>query len=120
MSFGPGVFYCDEEVDMAKDFAKGFYNSKAWQAVRLAYIKYRIGIDGGMCETCGNRPGYIVHHKEELTEENISNTNISLNFENFKYDCKFCHDREEGHFIKEKETRCGFDANGMPLPPIEK
>lgn len=105
---------------MAKAFAKGFYNSKAWQATRAAYIKHRIGIDGGICETCKKRPGYIVHHKEELSEENIDDVNVTLSFSNLKYDCKYCHDREEGHFVKEKETRCSFDKNGMPLPHDRK
>ena len=37
---------------MAKEFAKGFYNSKQWKKCREAYIAHRKAIDGGMCETC--------------------------------------------------------------------
>lgn len=105
---------------MAKDFAKSFYNSKSWKAARTAYIKRRISIDGGLCETCKKQPGYIVHHKEELTEDNIDNVNVALSFSNMKYDCKYCHDREENHFIKEKKTRCNFGTDGQPLPPVRE
>ena len=57
---------------MAKEFARAFYNSKRWKDCRRAYIAKRISIDGGMCETCHEVPGYIVHHKIELTPDNIS------------------------------------------------
>ena len=79
---------------MAKEFAKGFYNSKRWQRCRAAYIAYRKSVDGGMCETCKEEPGYIVHHKEELTPENINDPDIALNFRNLKYDCHICHNKE--------------------------
>lgn len=101
---------------MAKEFAKSFYNSSAWRATRQAYIKHRIGIDGGMCETCHTRPGIIVHHKQMITKENIGNTEVTLSLDNLKLECKVCHDCEEGHFIKKKETRCTFDSNGQMIP----
>lgn len=102
---------------MAKEWAKWFYNSAAWLKARAAYIKYRIQIDGGLCETCHEVPGYIVHHKIPLTPENINNPEITLNFENFKYDCKKCHDNEdENHgFNKKNETLCEF-VNGRMIP----
>ena len=109
---------------MAKEFAKAFYNSKAWQACRKAYIAERVLIDGGMCETCHEKPGYIVHHKIPLTVKNIHNPSVTLNHDNMKFDCKDCHDREETHaFVKRSELKCFFDANGQPVargtPPIE-
>lgn len=79
---------------MAKEFAKRFYNSKRWERCRAAYIAYRKSVDGGMCETCKEEPGYIVHHKEELTPENINDPDITLNFRNLKYDCHICHNKE--------------------------
>lgn len=101
---------------MAKEFAKAFYNSKAWQACRKAYIAERVLIDGGMCETCHEKPGYIVHHKIPLTVENIHNPSVTLNHDNMKFDCKDCHDREETHaFVKQSELKCFFDANGQPV-----
>lgn len=102
---------------MAKEWAKPFYNSTAWKEARAAYIKLRITIDGGLCETCGKKHGYIVHHKIPLTEENICDPEITLNFENFKYDCKECHDNEdENHGVnRKKECYCEF-INGIPIP----
>ena len=105
---------------MAKKFAKPFYNSGAWKAVRKAYINHRIEIDGGLCETCHERPGVIVHHIDNLNEDNITDRNVTVSFDNLRLDCKFCHDREEGHFIKQKKTLCSFDENGQPLPPHRK
>ena len=55
-----------------------------------AYIKQRIMIDGGMCETCGTRPGKIVHHKVWITPDNINNPDVTLNLDNLKYDCQEC------------------------------
>ncbi|MEG1036600.1 MAG: hypothetical protein RSB99_03455 [Bacilli bacterium] len=105
---------------MAKEFSKPFYNSKSWKAARRNYIANRIKIDGGMCEVCRKVPGTIVHHVENLTEDNIKNPEISLNHSMLRLDCKSCHDREEGHFVKTKKTKCSFDSNGQPLPPIKK
>ena len=105
---------------MAKKFAKPFYNSKTWKAVRRAYIDRRIEIDGGLCETCRQRPGVIVNHIENQSEENVGDRPVTASMGNLRLDCKFCHDREEGHFIKSKKTKCQFDENGQPLPPIGK
>ncbi len=74
-----------------------------------------------MCEECHSELGFIVHHKEMITRENVSDTNITLNFNNLKYDCKACHDREDEHaFIKARNRRYEFDEDGNILPPIEK
>lgn len=102
---------------MAKEFAKAFYNSKAWQKCRASYIAERVMIDGGLCETCHEKPGYIVHHRIPLTPENISTPEVSLNHCNLKYDCKECHDEEEAHaFVKRTKPLCIFDQNGQPVP----
>lgn len=106
---------------MAKEWTKPFYNSKAWKAARASYIAQRMLVDGGMCEVCGIRAGFIVHHCEELTQENISDTSVSLDFDNLLYACKDCHDRFEGHFLnfhkKNSGNRVEFDSDGQPLPP---
>lgn len=81
---------------MAREFAKSFYKSKQWQKCRAAYIAKRKAIDGGMCESCHERPGYIVHHKIELTPENINDPDVALGHGNLKYDCTECHNRENG------------------------
>lgn len=74
-------------------------------------------VDGGLCETCHEKPGYIVHHRIPLTPENVSNPEVSLNHHNLKYDCKECHDEEEAHaFVKRTKPLCIFDQNGQPVP----
>lgn len=109
---------------MAKGFAKAFYKSKAWERCRRGYIEERIRIDGGMCEVCGINPGYIVHHKTILTPDNINNPDVSLNWENLSWECKVCHDEEEGHGVKNKKAGLlvAFDHSGqpVPLPPKNK
>lgn len=112
------MFYFRGEGErMAQEWAKAFYNSTAWKGARAAYIKTRIAADGGMCETCHEVPGYIVHHRTPLTQENINDSDVTLNFANFKYDCKECHDKEdENHGLNEKnETLCYF-VNGRMVP----
>lgn len=79
---------------MAKEFAKGFYNSKAWKTCRQDYINKRILIDGGKCEQCNDNIGEEVHHIKELSPLNIHDTNITLNEDNLNYLCKKCHFKE--------------------------
>lgn len=106
---------------MAKEWAKAFYKSKRrWIRCKDAYIEKRIAIDGGLCEECHEKPGYIVHHKIMLTEANINNPDISLNEDYLEYVCKDCHDMFEGHGLnKGIKPLCRFDKDGQPIP-IEK
>ena len=97
---------------MAKDFAKAFYKSRRWEACRDAFIAERIAIDGGLCERCHDRPGYIVHHKVYLTPANIKDPLVALNHDNLEYVCHECHNDEH---LGGKPTLCLFDANGRPL-----
>lgn len=100
-----------------KDFAKEFYQSKKWKACRASYIAKRMQVDGGVCEVCGQEQGYIVHHIVLLTKENISNPMISLNHAYLRYECKGCHDREEGHYLDAKGVKrltCIFGEDGQP------
>ena len=101
---------------MAQEFAKIFYKSKKWQRCRKSYIEYRITVDGGICEECRKSPGYIVHHKVILTEENINYPEVSLNHELLEYVCKDCHDMFEGHGLnKGIRPLCIFDEAGQPV-----
>lgn len=102
---------------MAQEFAKVFYNSRKWIKARNSYIEERVMVDGGMCEECHNKLGYIVHHKILLTPENINNPEISLNHDYFEYVCKACHDLFEGHGSNGNRVRalCVFDKNGQPI-----
>lgn len=101
---------------MAQEWAESFYKSKKWQRCRNAYIQYRIQTDGGLCEECHDKPGYIVHHKDILTPDNISDPEVSLNHERLEYVCKDCHDMFEGHGLnKGAKPLCVFDADGQPI-----
>lgn len=111
-----------------KEFAKIFYKSPKWIKCRNAYIKNRIALDGGICEECGETVGYIVHHKKILTPDNINDPEITLNPDKLQYVCKSCHDKFEGHGIRNKRKHlCKFDEEGQPIslrkidsPPVKK
>lgn len=106
---------------MAREFAKTFYKSKAWLQCRSAYIAKRKAIDGGLCESCHERPGCIVHHKIELTPYNINNPDISLGHSNLKYDCIECHNQENGRGSHEVPglVQYVFGVNGEVIPVPE-
>lgn len=76
---------------MAKDFAKVFYNSPAWKQTREAYKRSV----GGLCELCWAegivKAGEIVHHKIELTPDNINDPAVSLSWNNLQLVCRECH-----------------------------
>lgn len=95
---------------MAREFAKAFYNSKAWRDCSSSFISNRRLIDGGMCQRCHERLGYIVHHKIKLTPNNIDDYTISLNHTNLEYVCHECHNELHDNFIN--RNRIDFDLNG--------
>lgn len=95
---------------MAKPWAESFYKSKAWLTCRRAYIAQRVNLDGGLCEHCSRRLGYIVDHKEELTPSNITDVGVSLSHDNLQYLCQPCHNRKTFG----KGNNIGFDENGRP------
>ena len=100
-----------------KEWARSFYKSKAWKECRTSYIAKREALDGGLCEICRENPGFIVHHKRNLTPQNISDPEIALNHSNLEYVCKPCHDKAHGYCGKtEWETRFSFDSSGNPIP----
>ena len=73
---------------MAKSWAKIFYHSRAWQAVReQALIR-----DGYTCSICGAR-ATEVHHVVELTPDNIADSLVALNPSNLRSLCHDCHTR---------------------------
>ena len=107
---------------MAKEWAKKFYNSKAWKKCRqahLAKINY-------LCERCSVvgviKVGDILHHKTKLTPENINNPRITLNEKNLEFLCITCHNIDEhGEHKKKKQEapRCYIDDDGKVHPPIK-
>lgn len=100
---------------MAKDFARAFYKSKRWQECRAGYISSRISMDGGLCERCHDKPGYICHHKEYISPENINDPQVLLSWDNLEYVCKECHDNEHLPGHDRAPLLCGFDEKGRPV-----
>lgn len=101
---------------MAQEWAKAFYRSKRWLKCRDAYIKNRTLADGGLCEECHDRPGYIVHHRKPLNQETIKNPEIALNHRFLEYVCKDCHDMFDGHGIgRGSIPLCRFNEDGQPI-----
>ena len=112
---------------MAKEFAKPFYKSVRWQRCRDAYIKSV----NGLCENCLVKgkivPGYIVHHKIELTPDNINDPMVTLCWDNLEYVCHECHNKI--HFGDSEVLREGLffdengeivrEINGFDTPPIK-
>ena len=92
---------------MAKEFARKFYQSKAWARTRLLYIDSV----NGLCERCGSL-GYILHHLIKLTPTNITDPAIAYGFNNLQYCCLDCHNFI--HFNKNNAVVEGiaFDING--------
>ena len=89
-----------------RDFAKEFYQSKAWRETR-AYIFKR---DFGLCVRCG-KPGAIGHPKRYLTPDNIDDPSGTLNEDNFETLCRECHALEhEGELPTDRALT--FDENG--------
>lgn len=96
---------------------KAFYKSKAWQKCREEYISKV----GGLCERCLRKgivkPGYIVHHKEYISLDNIDDASVLLNHENLEYLCFDCHQRE--HFGQKRRYEVCVDGSVLPMqtPP---
>ena len=64
-----------------------FYRSKEWEDFRKVVLAERMREDGFVYDEYTGKPltkayDIILHHKEELTEENVRDVNISLNPEN--------------------------------------
>lgn len=81
-------------VAMAREFAKAFYATQVWRDTREAYKKSK----GGLCERCLRkgliRPAEMVHHKVYITEENINDPRVVLNWDNLEALCNECHLQE--------------------------
>jgi hypothetical protein len=90
---------------------KQFYKTQAWRRARQAYIDERVAVDGGMCEVCHTELGLIVHHKIWLNDKNCNDPDISLNPNNFRYECQTCHNKEVDP-RKATPGRCMYGPNG--------
>lgn len=101
---------------MVKDYAKSFYDSSAWRNTRSAYMTSQNYI----CERCGS-VARIVHHKTYITQQNISDPNITLDWTNLEALCMDCHAAEHSSG-KICAKGLQFDSNGNleKSPPLYK
>ena len=105
--------------------AKRFYNSKAWKIARRNYIESPEV--NGLCEHCLKQglyeSGYIVDHVIEINIDNINDTNITLNPDNFQYLCLKCHNRKTFSKTDKSSTQDGYGFNSrgeyVPLSEID-
>lgn len=102
---------------MAREFSKTFYKSKEWQAVR----EYCMLRDHYACVKC-DAPAVEVHHKIQLSPDNINDASVTLNPDNLISLCKDCHFKEhrgqhgKGRQIEEELGAQVFDENGYLIP----
>ena len=81
------------------------YVSWKYRKCKKGFIKFK----GGLCEEC-LKEGIInpgtkkqpleVHHKIPLTDENINDPSITMNWENMELLCKKHHDKKKEKNIK--------------------
>lgn len=96
---------------MSQGLRAKFYKSQQWKRCRAAFFKYK----GGLCERCLNKmppeyhPGEIVHHKIYLTDDNLYDLDISLDFDNLELLCRKCHAEE--HSATDDTKRWKVDDN---------
>ena len=95
---------------------EAFYVSWKWRKCREAFAKSK----GNMCERCLAR-GIIeagskkqpleAHHKVPLTDENVDDPKVALNWANLELLCKKCHDEER----KRKTKRWRVNEDGSVI-----
>ena len=78
---------------MSYGIRRKFYKSKQWQLCRESYLTSV----GRLCEECLKEgritPAVIVHHKIELTEDNIDCPAVTINPQNLEAVCLDCHNK---------------------------
>lgn len=100
---------------MARDFAKAFYKSNAWQCAR----EYVLKRDHYHCVLCG-AVAEEVHHITELTPDNINDSSVSVNANNLMSLCYPCHKNQHKKKVIEKVSGSSeymFDTDGNIIPP---
>lgn len=80
-----------------------FYQSKEWLAFRKQLIEDRTHEDGFIYDEITKQPivrayDLILHHKEELTDENVNDYNVSLNPDNILIVSHKTHNRIHERF----------------------
>lgn len=95
-----------------------FYTSKAWQDFRAVLIAQRTRADGFVYDEITGKPivkayDIILHHKIELTLENVNDANITLNPENIQIVSFRTHNAIHNRFGR--WTRHIYLVYGCPL-----
>ena len=85
---GKGSF-CDKGEHDVKDYARGFYQSRAWRTTQAAYMASQHYV----CERCGSL-ARIVHHVRHITPQNINDMAVTLDWANLEALCMECHNAE--------------------------
>lgn len=93
---------------MSKFTLNNFYKSKEWIVFRQNIIGKRVNHRSELiCEHCGRqiirKYDCILHHKEELTEANVNDVNISLNPDNIMMIHFDCHNEIHDRFGSGKQ-----------------
>ena len=101
----------------APEQQRAFYKSRQWQRCRSAYA----ASVGMICERCEQKgiikPGYIVHHKEYITPENLNDPEIAFAFGNLEMLCLECHNKE--HFKRKRRYKINSDGRVVAeIPPV--
>ena len=97
---------------MAKEWARAFYNSKAWKQCRREVLRR----DLYTCADCTDRASEV-HHIIELTPDNIHDINIALNPDNLISLCHDCHAKITKGSTGDIIEGYAFDDNGQVIPP---
>lgn len=69
-----------------REFARGFYHSRAWRDTQAAFMASRCYV----CERCSG-PARIAHHVRHLTPQNVSDLSVALDWSNLMALCIECH-----------------------------
>ena len=87
---------------------ESFYKSKTWRRVQENYMRSA----HYFCERSKKKghfiPAKIVHHKEHLSKESLSDPKKLYSFENLEALCLDCHNKE--HFGRNRRYEIGKDG----------
>ena len=92
----------------ARNYARKFYSSKAWEKKSKAYRKSH-----PLCERCLKKGIYTrstcVHHKIHIDQDNYRDIHILFGDSNLEALCDLCHAEEHS----KRKPSFEFDENGM-------
>ena len=98
-----------------RDFAEGFYKSKAWQNTRDAYMRSV----GCLCENCLQKgiykPAEIVHHRVHIETFNVNNPEVTLSWDNLQALCRGCHGKAHEDYYRKNKKRFSINEEGKVI-----